>query len=485
MIKLILLYVSNNNKTGGLIQIATYGNKDLFLTGNPEITFFKTIYKRYTNFSIESKKLPFNNDINFDQLCSINVPKNADLLHKMYLEIQLPEINILNIKSQNISDNDLKLSKLNYDICVNFMRVNVEAYRNAYKEFLPGNIINAEELINQIKLTFDNELYNRPIDTEKYQNSSEEFLQMLIEYYNDSTTANKIFSNISILKSIQKYSDENTKYEVMNNLEIVLRKSIHLEEELFKKYNEKKDEFNFNSKENIKFAWINNIGTSLIEYIEVEIGGKIIDKHYGEWLNIWNELTLSEYQEENYKKMNGNVSELTSFDKNIKPSYLLEIPLNFWFNRHNGLAFPLVALQYQELNINVKFRKISECSYYENDSIIDINNNGNNYNLDELVSEDIIKLSGNLSVDYIFLDKNERKLFSNSQHEYLIEQVQFEYFNNIFNNNINVKLEFLHSCKEFIWIFKKINILKRIMKIHINYNGIIILLVIIILEIHF
>ena len=159
--------------------------------------------------------------------------------------------------------------------------------------------------------------------------------------------------------------------------------------------------------------------------------------------------------------MNGNVSELTSFDKNIKPSYLLEIPLNFWFNRHNGLAFPLVALQYQELNINVKFRKISECSYYENDSIIDINNNGNNYNLDELVSEDIIKLSGNLSVDYIFLDKNERKLFSNSQHEYLIEQVQFEYFNNIFNNNINVKLEFLHSCKEFIWVIQKNKYIKK------------------------
>ena len=74
---------------GGLINIATYGSQDIFLTGTPEISFFKVIYRRNTNFSMESVRLKFDDTINFDKYTTLTFPKTGDLLHKSYLEIIL------------------------------------------------------------------------------------------------------------------------------------------------------------------------------------------------------------------------------------------------------------------------------------------------------------------------------------------------------------------------------------------------------------
>jgi len=74
---------------GGLINIATYGSQDLFLTGTPEITFFKIVYRRYTNFSMESIRLKFDDDVYFDKMGTLTIPKTGDLINKMYLEIKI------------------------------------------------------------------------------------------------------------------------------------------------------------------------------------------------------------------------------------------------------------------------------------------------------------------------------------------------------------------------------------------------------------
>ena len=52
--------------TGGLIQISTFGNQDIMLTGNPEITFFNVIYRRYTNFGVKFVETSFDNNIDFE-----------------------------------------------------------------------------------------------------------------------------------------------------------------------------------------------------------------------------------------------------------------------------------------------------------------------------------------------------------------------------------------------------------------------------------
>ena len=77
---------------GGLMQIAVKGVQDQFLVGSPQITFFKTIHKRYSNFSMESIQQHFNGTIDFGRKLNCTIAKNGDLIHKIYLIINLPKI---------------------------------------------------------------------------------------------------------------------------------------------------------------------------------------------------------------------------------------------------------------------------------------------------------------------------------------------------------------------------------------------------------
>ena len=85
---------------GGLMQIITYGTQDLTLTGNPEITFFNIIYRRYTNFGKKIISLSFDNSPNFNSVSYVNIPKNnGDLLSKVILKIKLPKIDFTYINN--------------------------------------------------------------------------------------------------------------------------------------------------------------------------------------------------------------------------------------------------------------------------------------------------------------------------------------------------------------------------------------------------
>ena len=81
---------------GGLLQLSAYGSENQYLNGNPQITFFKSVYKRYTNFSMESIEvnLQGSNDLSFDKSIKLKakIPRNADLLANMYLKLKLPNI---------------------------------------------------------------------------------------------------------------------------------------------------------------------------------------------------------------------------------------------------------------------------------------------------------------------------------------------------------------------------------------------------------
>jgi hypothetical protein len=100
-----------------------------------------------------------------------------------------------------------------------------------------------------------------------------------------------------------------------------------------------------------KFRWVKRIGYALIDKAEIEIGGEVMDEHYGDWLNVWHELTVT--QEKNIDQMLGDVRTLTEYS-NGKRIYKLFIPLQFWFNRFAGLALPIVSLQYNHIKINIE-----------------------------------------------------------------------------------------------------------------------------------
>ena len=125
---------------------------------------------------------------------------------------------------------------------------------------------------------------------------------------------------------------------------------------------------------NIRCAWVNNLGHSIIEYIDVYIGGKRIDRHLGIWISIWHQLTYKYDQISIYNELIGNVPQLTNFDYCEKPQYTLYIPLTFWFNKFNGCSFPLIAMQYNDIRFNIKLRKFEEVFHIE--KIYRVNFNG-------------------------------------------------------------------------------------------------------------
>ena len=285
---------------GGLMQLVAYGSQDIYLTGNPQITFFKIVYRRHTNFSIESIEQTFNGSIGFGRTLSSTISRNGDLLYTMDLRIVLPAVPSANNES---------------------------------------------------------------------------------------------------------------------------------------------------------FRWLNWIGHILVKYIEIEIGGQKIDKHYGHWLHIWNELTQTAGHQYGYANLVGNVPKLVQSSTGDVPSVILYIPLQFWFNRNPGLALPLIALQYHDIKINLLLADKNECYWASNNSRI---------------PNELENIS--LWVDYIYLDTDERRRFAQANHEYLIEQLQYNGTDTISQSTNLIKMSFNHPVKEIIWTIQKNNVVDNIAMQ--NYGGI-------------
>ena len=297
------------------MQLVAYGAQDVFLTGTPEITFWKVSYRRHTNFAMESIEQTFSGQADFGRRVTCTISRNGDLAYRTYLQVTLPEIN---------------------------------------KTMGTGGV-NAR--------------------------------------------------------------------------------------------------------------WLDFIGEQLVSQVEVEIGGQRIDRQYGDWMHIWNQLTLSKEQEAGYHKMIGHTTQLTYLTepsyadvagpcaatsapnqvcapRNALPETTLYVPLQFWFCRNPGLALPLIALQYHEVKINIDFRPIGECLFA-------LSKTGG-AQATSAYQQSLVAAS--LYVDYIFLDTDERRKMAQNPHEYLIEQVQFTGDESVGSSSNKIKLNFNHPCKELIWV---------------------------------
>jgi hypothetical protein len=91
---------------GGLLQLVAYGAQDVYLTGNPQITFFKVVYRRHTNFSLESIQQSINGNFDWGNRVTCQISRNGDLVHKMYVEVELEKLydgnNITNILTEDL-----------------------------------------------------------------------------------------------------------------------------------------------------------------------------------------------------------------------------------------------------------------------------------------------------------------------------------------------------------------------------------------------
>ena len=305
---------------GGLLQLVAYGAQDVYLTGNPQITFFKVAYRRHTNFAIEAIEQSFNGSPNFGSRVTCQITRNGDLINRVYLRAR-----------------------------------------------------------------FNN-------------------------------------TNASAATDV----------------------------------------------ENNGIALVPSFGIRLLKTIELEIGGQRIDKHYAEWLYVWNELSLPGGKRDGYYLMVGADKYNHSIYVGAGQSYTVNVPLEFWFCRNVGLALPLIALQYHEVKINIEFEN--------KDQLVDTSGNycdkafflptktGTISSTPKLNSELTGNGSTNLTlsdvslwVDYIFLDTDERRRFAQLSHEYLIEQLQFTGSDSITGSSTtmkSVRMNFNHPCKELVWFVK-------------------------------
>jgi hypothetical protein len=284
---------------GGLLQLVAYGAQDAYITGNPHITFWKVLYKRHTNFAMEAFRVNFTGAPQYGQRVVAVINRNADLMYKTYLEVQLP----------------------------------------------------------------------------------------------DTSTAN---------------SGTGVKWTA---------------------------------------AWERRLGYQLLKKIEVEIGGQIIDTHYGEWLFLWENLTSNFDNSTKLDTMLGGYlggTETTAVSCGGRPA-ILYIPLQFWFCRNPGLALPLIALQYHEVRINITLNPATDLVTAVTPGSTTVSAAA--ANLPQL--KDMA-----LYIDYIYLDVDERRRFAQQSHEYLIDQLQFGLQQTLTTSSARIDLTLNHPVKELVWVFQ-------------------------------
>jgi hypothetical protein len=181
------------------------------------------------------------------------------------------------------------------------------------------------------------------------------------------------------------------------------------------------------------FAWIQKLGHYMIEHLSIKIGGQLIDKHYGEWLNIWHELIKKDSKERGYKILIGDVPELTTFNEVLKDEYEIIVPLQFWFCRHIGSSLPIVALQHTDIELSVKFRDFDDISFSD----------------EFVLFSRKPRLKCEILAEYIYIEKDERTNLVKSKLEYLIDTLQFSG-----DGLVLSKVFFQNPITELFWLFQ-------------------------------
>jgi len=456
---------------GGLVQLAIYGSQDIFLTGTPQITFFKIVYRRYTNFAIESIGQDFIGETNFGFHSSCVVDKLGDLMHKVYLEIVLPEVNLLKNPAQYTTDltvarRDYNDIKDYYQRVLSYLKTDTDIIRKLAIMVRTNNLPMDDIEITMDTPSFIGELVRKRVELKQFILNSDIFnripelrdLKLPLIYQINRIDIKILFNSI-----ISKVNDEGVNRSkelndlIKRNLIVnVITKFIYPEMQDFyliaydiflEKQNVYNAFLNGTYVERYDFAWVEEIGHSIIETMEFKIGNQVIDVHTGEWMILYNHIAINEYQLVNYDKMIGQVPELINFNDVIKPRYKLIIPLQFYFCKFPGLAVPLVSLRYHDVMLNLKMKPLSDLCYVQDTpQLLDIPNIQAKYGINIV--------SARLYIDYVFLDSDERRRFAQSTHEYLIETIQFNGFPDLIGKEYNAHLTFAHPCKYVIWFFQ-------------------------------
>lgn len=351
---------------GGLLQIASSGVQDSYLTGDPQITFFKKIYRRHTNFSMQTIEVSLDHTPDFGQSFFINLPNNGDLIHRCFFEITIPKLNIndnsitntdyINIKKNKLRTIDVKTKmwKKEYDSLSGFSNIQIEFYRKL-NILLKSSDINFQNILNLGII----EKNRSSVSLEAIIFTIDEALVSKLDIIGYVINLNKTFgtTNSEINKTI-------TYDTFVNNVNILYRNNIYQLKYYHSNYIYNKKEYEEVNLGEIKYSWIKNLGHHYFTNYELELDGRIIENYSSDYLNIHQSHNLTDDMMKNYDEMIGNVSELNKIDSN-KKDYTLYVPLIFWFNRSSTYSLPLVAMSNSSAKINVDINDLTNLIYFE------------------------------------------------------------------------------------------------------------------------
>lgn len=345
---------------GGLLQFITKGKQDMYLTSEPEITFFKKSYKKHTNFSTYYKTFYSLQDINFGSDISFKI-ENVDAVHNCYLEINIPEIKF---NDSHITDSDyisykskkIQLIKDNiqyytqiYNNLSKYHDIQIHIYSNV-KKLLKINNITLEiiqerlhPIVGEYKITLDS-LINI-IETEIIKHTN-------VEDYIFSLDKNSVINIHDIDNSLDNLYGNCIFYLKLNKTKI----------------NTYINELNtIQSDSNIDFSFCENIGHNMFNNYNLNVGGIDIQNYTKDTLNIIQSHKIID--KNNYDEMIGNTKELTTFNNNTKGGRNIYVPLIFWFNKDIENCLPVLALSYSDIILTVSINEIENIlkfrNYYE------------------------------------------------------------------------------------------------------------------------
>ena len=441
------------------LELVLPTNEDYFLTGNPEITFFNCVYRRYTHFASQLFDVKFDTPIDFGTITELKLPILGDLLHKVYLKFTIPEVNINKEIDKNViielKDQLDNLKKLYYvfkDLANNNMSSYVEIMRLEYLNNL--TIDTLYQIVNSNTSKFESKVLvinNISYSYNVYLSNSlknDIFKDVVIKNQQTPTpfTYGNYQTTLTMTKeNIQSHLTQQNKEENKNNIFLILESIKDNMERLDKRFitiiNKLQDEYDKYLNYRCNFAWVKYLGHNLIDYIELRIGNDTIDKQYGQWINIWWELNGDKYKEDIYYQLIGNTEELNSFNDKVKPESVIYVPIPFYFCNNIGLSLPLLSLQYSDIIIRLKLREFKDVCYsdYTGASLNDLDKH----------------LTGSLLCECYYLDKMERLKFARASHEYLIEQTQFNTETFLLNDKNMHQFNFQHPVKGIVWVLQE------------------------------
>lgn len=447
-----------DKQLGSKLELVVPSNEDFFLTGNPEITFFKCAYRRHTHFSQQLFNINFDTPVDFDSITEVKIPILGDLLHRMYLKCTLPSVHIKkDIDNEKLNEYKYQLDKMKqlYQVFKTLANTNMNSYVEIARleKLQTLTVDNLYQIINNNSAVFESKVIN--IDGVNYSYNiylskelrSDDFksivdkknpTQTRYTYGNYLATLTMTKENIkSILinsgKKEEKENIINILTTIKQNIEELDKRFIYNIETLQEQYN------NYNNSY-YNFAWVKHLGHNLIDYIEIRIGNDTIDRQYGQWIDMWWEMSGNKYKEDMYLDLIGE--ELSVYDTEEKPETTIYVPIPFWFCRHIGLSLPLICLQYSDVMIRMKLKSFKDCCYSDYDKA----------NLND-IDKHIINAS--LLCETYYLDKMERMKFARATHEYLIEQTQFNTETFTLNEKNTHQFNFAHPVKGVVWTLQK------------------------------